>query len=567
MNKKLMLIFAGIALALAFAISTIVKYNTLLSDKSLYAITGTQENYAWATAKFSIQLADFYALVRSNDKDLEQIRLKLDILFSRVSVIKNESESTIPLYKEKDYKETIDNIYKKLEIVDHYIKQPSPDMSKIVSLVNDIEPDSKLLVNIADHAEVRQRTNANVDFKETKRQILILLYITGILTITLGIFICVFLWKLNKLLDSEKKAFNNKNAFLGIVGHELRTSLQAIISTIDAISQKYNKNHDDPQFIRLESAVTKIEMQMKDLSEFARIDNGNIQINAAQFNLKKIIDLTVDDCISALKKENVKIITDKIQDINIIGDSSRIMQIVENLVTNAIKYTQKGNVDVIAGLDSKTNLVIKVEDTGQGIPKDKIKSIFSPFERLKGNENGVPGFGMGLAIVNGLVKAMKGQIIVKSEVGEGSSFTVKIPVSLGSGSHELENIDNSIYEPHYNHLSILLVDDNEMSCSSLVSILESADYNVEFTNSPVRAFEKLQRKPYDLVLSDLQMPIMTGDELFQKIKSIESPNKETPFIFISAYANESPIPSITMLTKPVRIRDINKAINSVMESK
>lgn len=420
MNKKLMLIFAGIALALAFAISTIVKYNSLLSDKSLYAITGTQENYAWATAKFSIQLADFYALVRSNDKDLEQIRLKLDILFSRVSVIKNESESTIPLYKEKDYKETIDNIYKKLEIVDHYIKQPSPDMRKVVSLVNDIEPDSKLLVNIADHAEVRQRTNANVDFKETKKQILILLYITGILTITLGIFICVFLWKLNKLLDSEKKAFNNKNAFLGIVGHELRTSLQAIISTIDAISQKYNKNHDDPQFIRLESAVTKIEMQMKDLSEFARIDNGNIQISAAQFNLKKIIDLTVDDCISALKKENVKIITDKIQDINIIGDSSRIMQIVENLVTNAIKYTQKGNVNVIAGLDSKTNLVIKVEDTGQGIPKDKIKSIFSPFERLKGNENGVPGFGMGLAIVNGLVKAMKGQIIVKSEVGEGS---------------------------------------------------------------------------------------------------------------------------------------------------
>ncbi|HHH7857900.1 TPA: hybrid sensor histidine kinase/response regulator, partial [Escherichia coli] len=169
MNKKLMLIFAGIALALAFAISTIVKYNSLLSDKSLYAITGTQENYAWATAKFSIQLADFYALVRSNDKDLEQIRLKLDILFSRVSVIKNESESTIPLYKE-----TIDNIYKKLEIVDHYIKQPSPDMRKVVSLVNDIEPDSKLLVNIADHAEVRQRTNANVDFKETKKQILIL---------------------------------------------------------------------------------------------------------------------------------------------------------------------------------------------------------------------------------------------------------------------------------------------------------------------------------------------------------------------------------------------------------
>ncbi|WP_228709632.1 sensor histidine kinase [Klebsiella pneumoniae] len=286
MNKKLMLIFAGIALALAFAISTIVKYNSLLSDKSLYAITGTQENYAWATAKFSIQLADFYALVRSNDKDLDQIRLKLDILFSRVSVIKNESESTIPLYKEKDYKETIDNIYKKLEKVDHYIKQPSPDMSKVVSLVNDIEPDSKLLVNIADHAEVRQRTNANVDFKETKKQILILLYITGILTITLGIFICVFLWKLNKLLDSEKKAFNNKNAFLGIVGHELRTSLQAIISTIDAISQRYNKNHDDPQFIRLESAVTKIEMQMKDLSEFARIDNGNIQINATQFNLK-----------------------------------------------------------------------------------------------------------------------------------------------------------------------------------------------------------------------------------------------------------------------------------------
>ena len=564
MNKKFTFIFSGIALLLALTITTIVKYNSLLSEKSLYAITGTQENYAWAIAKFSIQLADFNSMSRSGKYTTQQMRDKLDLLFSRVNVIKDESESTVPLYKEAGYKETIYSIYNELVQIDAIMKKPSPDMKKVACVVNLIEPHAKLLVNIADHAEVRQRTNANLDFKQIKKRVLLLLFATGFLAITLGAFVCVSIIKTNRLLDSEKKAFNNKNAFLGIVGHELRTSLQAIISSIDIISKKHNLNQDDPQFSRLESAVAKIEMQMKDLSEFAKVDNGNIQINEIQFNLKKLVDIAVDDCTSLIKKDSVQVIKNNIQDVNIVSDSSRVMQIVENLVTNAIKYTQKGTVYVRAYIDAKSFLVLEVEDTGQGIPRDKQKTIFSPFERLKGNENSVPGFGMGLAIVNGVVKTMKGQITVKSEVGEGSTFTVRLPVVPGSSHVDMEDPGNSIYEPHYNHLNILLVDDNEMVCTSLVSILESAGYNVESTQFPERAFEKLQRKPYDLVLSDLQMPIITGDELYMKIRSMESPNTAVPFIFISAIATESPVPGITMLTKPVRIRDINKAINTLM---
>lgn len=564
MKLKLLLIFCGIGISLVFAISSIIKYNSLLSEKSLYAITGTQENYSWSIAKFSIQLSEFYALVRSDTKDIDKIKQKLDILFSRVSVIRDESESTIPLYKEKDYKKTIDSIYTKLEVVDAYMQKPSPDMTKVVDLVNEMEPDSKLLVNLADHAEVRQRTSANLDFKKNKNQLLILLYITGALAIALGIIVSFSLWKTNKLLDSEKKAFNNKNAFLGIVGHELRTSLQAIISSIDVLVNNKGNRLSEQQISRLENSAVKMEMQMKDLSEFAKIDNGNVEINEASFNLRRLMDESIDECVSMLNKVEVVVIKGDFPDVVIKSDPSRMMQIVENLVTNAIKYTESGSVTISSDIDSKSFVSIRVEDTGQGIPRNKIKSIFSPFVRMQGTQ-GVPGFGMGLAIVNGIVKAMKGNIQVKSEVSIGSTFTVRLPVLVTNEQFDVNN-DSYLYEPIHNHLRLLLVDDNEMSCASLVSILESAEYKVEYTNSSERALEKLLRKPYDLVLSDLQMPMMTGDELFNKLRSHDGPNKNVPFIFISAYASDSPIAYVPILTKPVRIREINKEINKVMST-
>ncbi|MBL1717208.1 hybrid sensor histidine kinase/response regulator, partial [Klebsiella pneumoniae] len=160
------------------------------------------------------------------------------------------------------------------------------------------------------------------------------------------------------------------------------------------------------------------------------------------------------------------------------SDPFRIAQITENLVTNAIKYTDKGHITINAFLEGDRTLVIEVEDTGRGIPKDKLKSIFLPFIRVADGVK-VPGFGMGLAIVMGVVKTMNGRISVKSELGLGSLFRITLPVKK-STKEELA-ISDVIRNEGFtaNDLSILIIDDDELVCESLASILQGI-FQVEY---------------------------------------------------------------------------------------
>lgn len=271
---------------------------------------------------------------------------------------------------------------------------------------------------------------------------------------------------------------------------------------------------------------------------------------------------TVEQSITILNKKNINVSIDEIENIYVKSDPSRIMQIIENIVTNAIKYTENGKVQISAVIRDKSRLVITVRDTGRGIPKDKIDTIFFPFIRV-GGDNKVPGFGMGLAIVHGVVKAMNGTIDVESEMGKGSTFTVSLPIEISKHEETIipTDMDNITFSAK--GIRVLIIDDNEMACESLVSILQS-EFSVEYTTSPERALEKLYRKSFDLVLSDLQMPIMTGDDLYKRVKENKGPNKNMPFIFISAYTSESPIKDVEILTKPVRLNDIKEAMESVL---
>ncbi|CAI1070433.1 ATP-binding response regulator [Serratia quinivorans] len=528
---------------------------------------GPQENYAWAIAKFTIRLAGFNAKVerqlRLGNNDKEELQTELDLLFSSSNVLLHKSVSTRYLYEEAGYANTVTQINSNLEKIDVELHKETPDYSIILKSIELIGQDNKNLVVISDHAEVRQRNIIQQDYinkgNSMKFPIATLYFL-----FLLMLFISYRQVKsINNQLESEKKSFNNKNAFLGVLGHELRTSLQAIISSVEVIIQKKDGtafNH----FERLENAAMKMERQMKDLAEFAKVDNGNVEIKIASFNLRKIVQDTVEQSISILNKKSVSVSLGDISDVYIKSDPSRAMQIIENIVTNAIKYTENGNVQVSAVVHEKSKLIIKVEDTGQGIPKDKIDTIFSPFVRV-GNDNKVPGFGMGLAIVHGVVKAMNGTIDVKSDVGQGTVFTVSLPIELATPAEIdiVTDIDDKPFSAK--GISILIIDDNEMACESLVSILQH-DFSVEYTTSPERALEKLYRKSFDLVLSDLQMPIITGDDLYRKVKQNNGPNKNTPFIFISAYTSESPIKDVVILTKPVRLNDIKKSIESVFAS-
>lgn len=526
---------------------------------------GPQENYAWAIAKFAIRLAGFNAKIehqlRLGIDDKDELQNELDLLFSSSNVLLHKSISTRYLYDEAGYARTVEQINSNLEKIDIELKKENTNYSNLLKSIELIGLENKELIVISDHAEVRQRDIIQQDYinkANSMRFPIAILYVI----FSLMLFVSYRQVKsINKQLESEKKSFNNKNAFLGVLGHELRTSLQAIISSVEVITQQKDVvtfSH----FERLENAAMKMERQMKDLAEFAKVDNGNVEIKISPFNLHKLVNDTVEQSITILNKKKINVSIDEIENIYVKSDPSRIMQIIENIVTNAIKYTENGKVQISAVIRDKSRLVITVRDTGRGIPKDKIDTIFFPFIRV-GGDNKVPGFGMGLAIVHGVVKAMNGTIDVESEMGKGSTFTVSLPIEFSKHEETIipTDMDNITFSAK--GIRVLIIDDNEMACESLVSILQS-EFSVEYTTSPERALEKLYRKSFDLVLSDLQMPIMTGDDLYKRVKENKGPNKSTPFIFISAYTSESPIKDVEILTKPVRLNDIKKSIGSVL---
>lgn len=540
-------------------------YEQYFSARHNINSAGPQENYAWAIAKFAIRLAGFNAKIehqlRLGIDDKDELQKELDILFSSSNVLLHKSISTRYLYDEAGYARTVEQIHSNLEKIDIELKKKNTNYSNLLEIIELIGLDNKELIVISDHAEVRQRDIIQQDYinkANSMRFPIAILYVI----FSLMLFVSYRQVKsINKQLESEKKSFNNKNAFLGVLGHELRTSLQAIISSVEVITQQKDVATFS-HFERLENAAMKMERQMKDLAEFAKVDNGNVEIKISSFNLHKLVNDTVEQSITILNKKNINVSIDEIENIYVKSDPSRIMQIIENIVTNAIKYTENGKVQISAVIRDKSRLVITVRDTGRGIPKDKIDTIFFPFIRV-GGDNKVPGFGMGLAIVHGVVKAMNGTIDVESEMGKGSTFTVSLPIEISKHEETIipTDMDNITFSAK--GIRVLIIDDNEMACESLVSILQS-EFSVEYTTSPERALEKLYRKSFDLVLSDLQMPIMTGDDLYKRVKENKGPNKNTPFIFISAYTSESPIKDVEILTKPVRLNDIKEAMESVL---
>lgn len=546
-------------------------YNKYFSTEHNISSAGPQENYAWSIAKFAIRLAEYEARtekqLRLRNLSNEDMKMELDFLFSSSNVLMTKSDSTRYLYKEEGYAETISSIHQKLEEIDSEMHKTVPDYQVILKIVNQIRDKNKDLIFIADHAEVHQRTIIFNDYIQKGNSVkLPIIVIYSLLLIMLAISFRQ-LTTLNLLLESEKKAFNNKNAFLGKLGHELRTTLQAIVGSIESIIYSPDKIPSANILHRLENAVSQIERQMNDLSEYAKIDNGAIKINKTEINISDLISKVVTECNSKFSSKNLRLTIKQLPDKVIVSDAIRISQILENLLTNAFKYTENGSITVDAKIKSVNHseiLNIAITDTGIGIDKEKQKIIFQPFVRIENGNSVIPGSGMGLAIVEGIVKAMDGKITVSSEPGKGSTFTVSIPVEVAKVENQERLSQISDIDPATKGLFLLHIDDSELTCKTMAYTLNSVGYRAESTSSVNRAIEKLMRIPYDIILCDLQMPVMTGDELVDYIRSREGPNKNTPVIFISAYPDNYLHAEIPIIVKPARVSEINREISKLI---
>ena len=356
---------------------------------------------------------------------------------------------------------------------------------------------------------------------------------------------------IENLKNAESAALKSKNAkeeFLANMSHELRTPLNALIGFGNLLSET-NLDEKQKEYLKIiQSGSNNLLNIVNDVLDLSKIEAGKLEFKKEPFNLEalfKNLELLFSDAISQKSLYYQWYIDHNIPKV-LKGDADRLQQVLINLISNGIKFTNTGGLKINTALvwsENSTNEVkigITVDDTGVGIPSEKIQSVFERFEQLENvttRQHG--GTGLGLTIVKNLVEKMGGSMSVYSEEGKGSEFSFTCIFEKCS-EKEVEKDDYVVAEaPELHSYSILIVEDNKANQLFLKYLLEKYKPAVFFADDGLQAIELLKNNKYDLILMDIQMPKLDGFDTLSKIK--KDFKAVPPVIAMTAYVSEQDI--------------------------
>lgn len=338
-----------------------------------------------------------------------------------------------------------------------------------------------------------------------------------------------------KNLD-EMEAYRQKQEFLSIMSHEIRTPLNAITTTISILDEQVSES-GKKLINNLKFASNSLINIVNDVLDFTKLDTNKAKLETYACNLNALCQNVTEVYDRQAKEKGIQLEykTEVDKENNYILDPTKITQILNNLISNAIKFTEHGKVTFEVRCiqsDSKTDaLLFSVRDTGEGISKKNCKEIFHSFSQLKPyltRKQG--GTGLGLAIVKKLVALHDSQIEVKSKVGEGSEFYFTLHL-------EKTKLPELITPSNYDELigkKALVVDDTKMNAILLKKLLSKWGIAVDYVASGQEAINLSQNKKYDFILMDIHMPEMNGFQASMKIKKSKNPNFTTPIFAVTA---------------------------------
>lgn len=376
-----------------------------------------------------------------------------------------------------------------------------------------------------------------------------------------------------------EKANKSKSEFLSSMSHELRTPLNAImgfsqILQYDEQLTDIQKNHAEVIY----SAGGLLLELVNDVLDLAKIEAGKVNLSIEAVSVSSLMQESYNMIMPFAEKHDVKVIykeyqmsTPHIDNIWARADNTRLKQVLLNLLSNAIKYNrQGGDVKISCSPDIKGMHRIRIEDSGQGISEKNIKRLFQPFNRLGAQNSEIEGTGIGLVITRRLVELMGGRINVESEHGIGTTFTVDIPVAeIPKYKTELTpNLTEEIGGTSLRNRQILVAEDNETNQELITLQLESLGHTPVVVSNGSEAFAELHKHEYDLLLTDIHMPVMDGYGLTRAIRESNEPNlRNLTIIAVTANAANSEASRCLekgmddYLSKPISIDDLQACLN------
>jgi len=349
-------------------------------------------------------------------------------------------------------------------------------------------------------------------------------------------------------VKTAEQANKLKSDFLANMSHEIRTPINGILG-MSTLFQRDNLTLEQiDQLEIIDISTNSLLNLVNDILDFSKVEAGLLELENIPFDLKQLVSEKIKMFKPMLNEKDVNLVSFISDDIPeyIKGDPTRLQQIIINLISNAIKFTHEGGIEVICSVkrELKKQIILQVEikDSGIGIPKNKLGVIFDSFRQADGTHTRkYGGTGLGLAISKQLVGLMKGKLWVKSKVDIGSSFLFTIKLDQLSSkeleAHKIETVSKTVNPDEFKPLKILLAEDFVINQKVCKGMFDMFGHQTIIANDGLEAFNLYKKEDFDIVFMDIQMPNMDGVQSTKKIREYEKKvNKKTPIIALTAHA-------------------------------